>query len=146
MYIGTNPSGTKAIAHGSYGIRILDCTNDLIGGTTAAARNVISGNGRGLSVEFGASSNTIQGNYIGLNATGTAKLPNNGAGVQLDAPNNLIGGAVAGAGNVISGNTSNGIGGTAGNRRGQPEERFRIRGRHFEICPRRNLQGLSITH
>src|SRR5262249_58506609 len=91
------------------------CSNNLIGGATAAARNVISGNGRGVSLEFGASSNTIQGNYIGLNAAGTAKLANNGAGVQLDATNNLIGGAVAGAGNVISGNASNGIGGVGGN-------------------------------
>ena len=114
-YIGTNAAGTAAIANGSYGIRILDATNNLIGGTTAAARNIISGNSRGVAVGGTASSNTIQGNYIGLNAAGTAKLANNGAGVELGASNNLIGGAVAGAGNVISGNTSNGIGGVGAN-------------------------------
>ena len=110
-FIGTNVSGTAAVANGSYGIRVIDSPNNLIGGTTAAARNIISGNGRGVSFEGTSSSNVIQGNYIGLNLLGTAKLANNGAGVELGGPNNLVGGSVAGAGNVISGNNSNGIGG-----------------------------------
>jgi uncharacterized repeat protein (TIGR01451 family) len=57
-----------------------------------------------------AGGNVIQGNFIGTDLTGTAALPN-GTGIQIenDAPNNLIGGTNAGAGNVISGNAGHGL-------------------------------------
>ncbi|MEJ7590080.1 MAG: LamG domain-containing protein [Planctomycetaceae bacterium] len=56
-------------------------------------------------------SNTVQGNYIGTNAAGTADLGNGGSGVsvQSGSPGNRIGGSAAGAGNVISGNDQYGI-------------------------------------
>jgi len=52
----------------------------------------------------------VQGNYIGVDATGRAKLANVGDGVAVAnaATNNTIGGAAAGAGNVISGNGGDG--------------------------------------
>lgn len=57
-----------------------------------------------------AGGNVIQGNFIGTDLTGMAALPN-GTGIQIeiDAPNNLIGGTIAGAGNVISGNAGHGL-------------------------------------
>ena len=64
--------------------------------------------------------NVIQGNYIGTNAAGTAALAN-GVGLLIDsgASGNTIGGTSAGAGNVISGNSGNGVdlqgSGTTGN-------------------------------
>ena len=52
--------------------------------------------------------NTVQGNFIGTDATGMNALPNIVAGVTIDtgSSSNLIGGTVAGARNVISGNNS----------------------------------------
>ena len=74
-----------------------------IGGTTAAARNVISANG-GAGVDLvnsGAAANTVQGNFIGTRADGVAALPNASHGVLLTggAGQNVIGGTAAGAGN-----------------------------------------------
>jgi hypothetical protein len=51
----------------------------------------------------------IEGNYVGLNPTGTAAR-GNGVGVLLEAPSGLrVGGTDTGAGNVISGNSLAGI-------------------------------------
>jgi Calx-beta domain/Right handed beta helix region len=110
-YIGTAPDGNEAEGSFSNGVFILSSSNNRVGGLTAAARNVISGNfGNGVHMASGASGNTVQGNYIGVNASGTAALPND-SGVVLfnNAPNNTIGGTTAAARNVISGNRSNGI-------------------------------------
>ena len=58
----------------------------------------------------GASGNLVQGNFIGTDVTGSADLGNVIDGVQIqDAPNNTIGGAQPGEGNIISGNGDNGI-------------------------------------
>lgn len=103
-YLGVAANGTTARPNSS-GILLSNSNNNLIGGTTAAARNVISGNVfRGI--ELGGNSNTIQGNYIGTNAAGTAALPNpSGVAVfSSQFTNNVIGGTVAGARNLISGN------------------------------------------
>ena len=104
--IGTNASGTGAIANSADGVNIDTADGNTIGGTTAGARNVISGNtGNGISLTNGADNELIQGNYIGLNAAGTAALANNASGISVDSTSNnaTIGGTVAGAGNVISG-------------------------------------------
>ena len=42
--IGTNLAGTAALPNNGFGIAILQATATTIGGTTPAARNVISGN------------------------------------------------------------------------------------------------------
>jgi len=75
-------------------------------GTTAAARNVISGNDSGVQIDGAtASGNLVLGNFIGTNAAGDAELGNDQNGVVIvDAPDTIIGGEAAGAGNVISGN------------------------------------------
>jgi CSLREA domain-containing protein len=108
-YIGTNAAGSAML--GRSGITIFT-KNNIIGGTTVEARNVMfSSGGFGLSLhESNATGNTIQGNFIGINAAGTASLGGNTASISLvRAPNNTIGGAVAGAGNVISGTNDFGI-------------------------------------
>ena len=114
-YIGTNAAGSAML--GGAGLDILTA-NNMIGGTVAGARNVTFSNaGLGISLrESNANGNTIQGNFIGINATGNATLGGNTTGISLlRAPNNLIGGTVAGAGNVISGNASQGITASATN-------------------------------
>jgi hypothetical protein len=112
-YIGTDPTGAIAEGNNQNGIAV-ESSNNIIGGTTAAARNVISGNIWGVwsnpPTGTPPSGNVIEGNYIGTNASGTAALPNT-YGVVLEANvfNNTIGGLTPGARNLISGNTGNGV-------------------------------------
>ena len=109
--IGTDPTGSFAIPNSGAGILVNNQPSTTIGGTTAAARNVISGNGfNGIRVTGGNASGTlIQGNYIGTNAAGAAALPNV-AGVSIQgAPKAQVGGAAAGAGNLIAFNYNDGV-------------------------------------
>ena len=106
-YIGTDPSGSVAVPNGIEGIWVAGQGNT-VGGSTAAERNVISGNGLfGINVSgSGATGNVVKGNYIGVDATGQKGLGNrNGVGVSFGAQNNVIGGVEKGEGNVISGNS-----------------------------------------
>jgi CSLREA domain-containing protein len=108
-YIGITAAGTAASTNAGYGINNLTA-NNIIGGTTAADRNVVSGNTLSGILTKG-SGNTIEGNYVGTNAAGTAAIANSHSGVDLDTggTGNTIGGTAAGAGNVISGNTWSGL-------------------------------------
>ena len=114
-YIGTNATGTIAMPNTFPGIEIVGGAHgNTIGGTMAAARNLISGNANiGVSIhDSGTTTNMVQGNYIGLNATGTAAIPNAYAGVEIfgGAANNTIGSSSnAGGRNIISGNSAQGI-------------------------------------
>lgn len=109
--VGTDLNGTRRVANGASGVRIESPAN-ILGGTNAGARNVISGNASsGVFLYLSsASNNVIQGNFIGTTADGSAALTNSFAGIGLtNAPANLIGGTIPGAGNLISGNDLNGI-------------------------------------
>lgn len=107
-FVGTSASGNAAIPNGLGGLNILS-NNNTIGGTTAGARNVISGNTNrtGLAL-FQSSGNTVQGNFIGTNSTGTAAVPNRD-GIIIFSGTDTIGGTAAGAGNLISGNSETGV-------------------------------------
>ena len=108
-YIGTNALGSAAVPN-NIGINIEDGNNS-IGGQVAGSRNVISGNTTGIYFEENNSSGcTVKGNYIGLDASGTAALPNT-TGIWL-APTSVnisIGGTDPLDRNIISGNSGNGI-------------------------------------
>jgi CSLREA domain-containing protein len=108
-YIGTDAAGTAAFAN-NVGVLIEAGANNIIGGTTVADRNVISGNSNsGVVLHAGATNNTVKGNYIGTDATGTAALSNY-FGVFVDnSANNIIGGTTAADRNVISGNVNAGV-------------------------------------
>ncbi|HEX8073006.1 MAG TPA: LamG-like jellyroll fold domain-containing protein [Pyrinomonadaceae bacterium] len=117
-FIGTNPAGTVAASNGvTRGIAVFSSSNNLIGGTSPAARNVISGNNQsGISISGNSNgqvsaNNQVQGNFIGTNAAGTAALGNSFIGIFVNglASGNVIGGTVAGARNVISGNGTAGV-------------------------------------
>ena len=107
-YIGLEADGSTAKAN-STGIVVFSA-NNTIGGSTATAQNVISGNTNDgvLLVGTTATGNLVSGNDIGTNAAGTSAV-GNGSGVVVDASSNTIGGTSAGSANVISGNV-----GTAG--------------------------------
>jgi len=116
-FIGTDVTGTVDLGNSTDGVQIRSASNNTIGGITAEARNVISGNNvRGISIMgdvntggSDATGNLVQGNLIGTDVTGTAALGNTQDGVQIrGAANNTIGGTTAGARNVISGNNTGG--------------------------------------
>lgn len=107
-YIGVNAAGTGALGNLDQGIRLTG-SNNRIGGTAPGAGNVISGNSSG-GIEVGGQMTTVQGNFIGTNAAGTAAIPNNDRGIRvLNSPNNVIGGTSTAARNIISGNVAAGI-------------------------------------
>ena len=124
-FIGTDPSGDQVRSNAGWGVDV-EASGNTIGGTTPAARNLISGNGDdGIHIGSAdpdpgntASANVVEGNYIGTDAKGAQALGNAFAGVNLDrgATNNTIGGTAPGAGNLISGNyaSTNPTGSSAG--------------------------------
>ncbi len=123
-YIGTDSSGTHALGNSLCGITLVNAASgNTIGGTTAAARNVISGNaGPGVAMDgSGTTDNVVKGDYIGTDGSGTHALGNGNCGVWISggAQNNTIGGTTAAARDVISGNVAHGVylmdAGTSGN-------------------------------
>jgi hypothetical protein len=75
-YVGTDVSGTVALGNGTGVLVAFDPARfHTIGGTAAAARNVISGNTE-VGLDLFASRATVQGNYIGTDARGRSPLGN----------------------------------------------------------------------
>jgi CSLREA domain-containing protein len=109
-YIGTDITGNTSLGRQGYGIISGGGSYNTIGGTTAASRNIISGNNGGIGIQTGYSGsfgNVIQGNYIGTDASGTQTVPNPFGGIILykATHDNIIGGTLPGEGNLISGNS-----------------------------------------
>src|SRR5262249_21193005 len=114
-YVGTDVSGNRSVAN-RFGVLINGAPGNIIGGSSPAARNVVSGNNlfdpnQSSSVGVyvtgrNATGNVVLGNYIGTNTSGTGPLANgsNANGVYIEnAPSNQV------LNNVISGNGSTGI-------------------------------------
>jgi hypothetical protein len=110
-YIGTNATGAAALRNfGNGGIHISNSNQNFIGGTTPGAGNLISGNAADGILIAGGSTNTVQGNFIGTNAAGTAAIGNDlGVSITGASHDNLVGGTTAAARNVISGNLGAGV-------------------------------------
>jgi len=109
-YIGTDVTGTSIRANVQEGIYMSGSTGNVIGGATAADRNVISGNGdAGIYILY-SSGTVVRGNYIGTTASGLEALGNINLGVLVNnSSGNTIGGTAAGHQNVIAGNGNSGI-------------------------------------
>jgi titin len=109
--VGTDAAGTAALANGGDGVHLLFTAKNTVGGTAAGAGNLISGNFvDGIFLGSVATGNLVQGNRIGTNAAGTAAVANGFDGVGILAGStNTVGGTAASAGNLISGNSRNGI-------------------------------------
>ncbi|MCH9647851.1 MAG: right-handed parallel beta-helix repeat-containing protein [Deltaproteobacteria bacterium] len=113
-HIGTDAAGGVARANGLHGIYIDGNLQNKIGGPFSGQRNVISGNG-GAGVYLandtdgsGDSGTEIQGNYIGVDVSGTLKVGNGAvtkdSNIVIDsADDNIVGGSDPAQGNVISG-------------------------------------------
>src|SRR5450432_2016337 len=105
--IGTNTSGTKALANQSWGIQ-----SEALG--TKVIKCVVSGNVLG-GMTFTAANAVVENCEIGTNIAGTAAISNIGPGINLfDAPNAQIGSSESffqniSGGSLISGNHGAGI-------------------------------------
>src|SRR5262249_55508447 len=108
--LGTDVSGTHALGSGWYGVYVgLTSTDNVIGGAEPGAGNVIAASFFDGVLLTGDSNRTrVQGNLIGTDITGTVAL-GNPVGLFIQSFDNLIGGTDVGAGNLISGNTGDGI-------------------------------------
>ena len=105
--IGASPGGTAALANVANGLMI-NGTGNIIGGGTAAERNIVAGNGQhGMVLSGTATGNQVRGNYVGVGTPGTG-LGNGSNGVVVQGDGNVIGGSATGLGNVISAN-GNGV-------------------------------------
>lgn len=122
---GVEPDGITPSPNGGDDIEVVSTGGGEVSGTEIGTRvsaaaaasprcdggcNVISGataNGVDLQGEAGespATSTSVFGNYIGLNADGAAAIPNADAGVNVgQAPHTLVGGPSAGDANRING-------------------------------------------
>ncbi len=113
-FIGTDPTGTTGPGNGTGVVITAGTTGNVIGGSAAGAGNLISGNSTGVQ-STGGGTNVIQGNFIGTDVTGNSTIPN-GDGISLTGTTGfLVGGSNPGEGNLISGNTGNGIHVSVGN-------------------------------
>ena len=103
--IGT-VSGSDDYGNALDGIFLYEAGSNTVGGTSAAAGNVVANNSAGIVLEGTSStSNLVAANLVGTTADGSVPLGNANDGIEiLNAPSNIIGGTVAGAANVIAGN------------------------------------------
>ncbi len=132
-YVGTDYTSNHPMVHSlgsghpTAGVHISTVSNAnftrashdiIVGGSSVAARNVISGNSyvgshnpTGLTIRDGGYNNTVIGNAIGTNVTGEVAVPNEGNGVAVEgkAYNNRIGGIAEGEENIIAYNNEQGI-------------------------------------
>jgi len=100
--IGTNVTGTKEIRNRT-GVSILqNADRNIIGGSDPGAGNVISGSWMRGMIVF-TSNNTVQGNKIGTDITGTQDLGNASDGIFIAADDNSV------SGNTISYNGRSGV-------------------------------------
>jgi hypothetical protein len=108
-YIGTSANGLAAVANGGDGVLINTTVSAAnIGTVTANQGNVISGN-TGCGIRALQKTPIIKGNIIGLGADGVTAVGNGSHGVLLECQSATVGDTVAGAPNIISGNTGDGV-------------------------------------
>jgi hypothetical protein len=122
-YIGTDVTGSNGVGNTASGVFIRrapgnSVIGNVISGNTGFAGLTICGNTNfcgggdvaGIDETSNATSNTVQGNLIGTNSSGTAALGNNQAGLSIDgAPNTVVGGTTTGTPNTISFNGTNDV-------------------------------------
>ncbi len=109
-YIGLNLAGLTDQGNTLNGILLTNSANNTIGGLDTSKRNYIAGNNQS-GIHLGGAlttNNVLLGNYIGQNVN-NASIVNSVDGVRVNAPQNTIGGGASGSGNLISGNTQQGI-------------------------------------
>jgi len=105
-FVGTDRTGTRSVGNHD---RAIICNSfaqsNTIGGTVSGAGNLVSGNlDRGIVLD--GTNEVAEGNSIGVDVNGNP-LGNARSGVEIAGSNNVCGGTLTGAGNVI---WNNGVG------------------------------------
>ncbi|MBC8097141.1 MAG: DUF11 domain-containing protein, partial [Akkermansiaceae bacterium] len=104
-YIGVDATGTQSLGNTLAGVLLVNAGFNTIGGPSSAERNVISGNEYyGIRLESNSHTNTISGNFIGTDVSGSLDRGNLRHGVQV-----FSGSYNVFSNNVISGNNSDGV-------------------------------------
>ena len=97
--IGVDVSGTVELGIADEGIQA-GGSGHAIGGNSAGDGNVIGGAAPGISL--GGSDNTVYGNFLGTDTTGTIDLGNDTTGITVSGSDNIVGGTGAGEANTIA--------------------------------------------
>jgi hypothetical protein len=111
-FIGTAPSGTKAPSGSGTGVALADYAgpaNNTVGGSTPAARNLISGNLSYGVLLHHSNYNAVWGNLIGTQRDGKSPLGNGNSGVYVDSGSNNVVGGPSGNANTIAFNNHDGV-------------------------------------
>lgn len=119
-FIGTNPDGTSAELNSQAITSGSNLSQFQVGGANPGDRNLISGNGNGIAVGGHV---VIQGNFIGVDISGTTSLGNQSYGALFYADGqSLVGGEDPSQGNIIANNGIGGIAVLGGTFFGQPNQ------------------------
>jgi hypothetical protein len=119
-FIGTDLTGTLTLGIDGNGVLLAEGASSTWIGANPFGGNAIGDEGNVISGTLidgvhlagtGVDGNVIAGNKIGTDVTGLASLPNQNDGVEIlrGASDNTVGGTSAGAGNLISNNTQEGV-------------------------------------
>ncbi len=82
---------------------VLSSEGNIVGGSSASERNIISGARVYNIATLLGGNNTIKGNYVGITASGEGSFRNGGGIVLVGGNGNIVGGLNPGEGNVVSG-------------------------------------------
>jgi hypothetical protein len=108
-FIGTNLGATSALGNDD-GVDVENgAADNVIGGTTTAARNIISGNALdGVQLSSSGINNVVEGNYVGTDVSGSSAIPNarDGVMIQGGSSDDFVG---VGLGNLIAYNGNDGV-------------------------------------
>jgi hypothetical protein len=109
-FIGTDPTGTLDKGNHFDGVDMFQGpSGTVVGGSTPAARNVISGNDFDGVFDISSNASLIEGNYVGTDKSGTKDLGNDTGVHTSSASGTTVGGTTAASRNVISGNDNFGL-------------------------------------
>ncbi|MEG4943312.1 Calx-beta domain-containing protein [Microcoleus sp. F4-D5] len=111
-FIGTDINGKADLGNSNNGVTLFAAPGNIIGGTIAGSRNIISGNGgSGIGLILDSSETQILWNYIGTDITGNVAIANDISGISMDgfSVKNTIGGVGPESRNLVSGNRGSGL-------------------------------------
>lgn len=109
--IGADAEGETAAGNATHGVLVAGGAHDNQIGAPGAGNLIADSAGDGVAVVGGGTRrNRVQANRVGTNAGGNRAIANTtGVGVGCGAADNLVGGAGPGEGNLISGNSAEGL-------------------------------------
>ncbi len=99
-FVGTDPSGL--IADGNTEAIAVSGNSNRIGGLAAGDRNLIAASINAVGLRVSGDANVVQGNFIGVDATGRGNVGNHGPGIVVGGQGDTIGGTTPAAANVIA--------------------------------------------